>query len=291
MKRIVLLLSVMVLLMLAACTGSAAPNADSDTVVPEEIPAPPPEEPKEELPEYVFEKTALRAEEQALRDSGEVVGYYTYELPQMYIANENNLTEEGRTTALQNAETFNTRMREVLDEAVHNGEEMLRYQEILVEEESVDFVVCDELSSNVYRVGQIVSVVSQCYYYGGGAHPFSYTVTYVYDLSVGQFIDPAQIGDDPEKFRTAAAQLLIEHAESLGEDYVDGYWADYQEIISRWNETAVFFDDTGMTVIFSAYELGPYAMGPVELTLTYEELADVIGEGGLTHLGVLHTAE
>ena len=33
MKRIVLLLSVMVLLMLAACTGSSAPNADSDTVM------------------------------------------------------------------------------------------------------------------------------------------------------------------------------------------------------------------------------------------------------------------
>lgn len=290
MKRIVLLISVMVLLVLVACTQNVAPNADNDTIVPEEIPALPQEEPKEELPQYVFE-TALCAEEQALRDSGEVIGYYSYALPQMQIANEGDLAEEDRTAALHNAEIFNARMREILDEAVHNGEEMLQNQELLVEEESVDFIVCDELSSNVYRMGQIVSVVSQCYYYGGGAHPFSYTVTYVFDLSVGQFIDPAQIGDDPEKFRTAAAQLLTEHAESLGEDYVEGYWADYQEIISRWNETAVFFDENGMTVIFSAYELGPYAMGPVELTLTYEELADVIGEGGLTHLGVLHTAE
>ena len=41
-----------------------------------------------------------------------------------------------------------------------------------------------------------------------------------------------------------------------------------------------------MTVTFSAYELGPYAMGPVELTLSYEVLAQAIGEGGLAHLGV-----
>ena len=84
-----------------------------------------------------------------------------------------------------------------------------------------------------------------------------------------------------------AAEALIRHAESLGEEYTEGFWADYRDIISRWNETAVYFDETGMTVIFSAYELGPYAMGPVELTLTYAELADMIGDGGLSHLGII----
>ena len=84
----------------------------------------------------------------------------------------------------------------------------------------------------------------------------------------------------------AAAELLVAKAEGLGEDYTSGYWSDYAQIISRWNEAAVLFDETGMTVVFSAYELGPYAMGPVELVLTYEELADAIGEGGLAHLGV-----
>ena len=40
-----------------------------------------------------------------------------------------------------------------------------------------------------------------------------------------------------------------------------------------------------MLVIFSPYELGPYSMGSVELRLSYEELADLVGPGGMARLG------
>lgn len=284
MKRIVFLLLIVTLFALVSCAQNVSPDLH---IVPEEIPAEPQEIVQEEEAEYLFENT-ICAEESFLLDSGEVMGYYTYALPQMSIGNEDRLSKEERTAALSRAETFNSRMRDVLEAAVRYGNEMLADHKLLVEEENGPFVVCDELSSTVCRSGQIISVVTQCYYYGGGVHPYSYTVTYTFDLALGQFIDPAQIGDDPESFRTAAAELLIEHAESLGEDYTEGFWADYGDIISRWNETAVIFDENGMTVIFSAYELGPYAMGPVELTLSYEELANVIGDGGLAHLGVMN---
>ena len=286
MKRIMLLISIMFLLGLAACAQNTAVNQG---VVHELMPAPQQETApvQEETPQYLFENT-LCAEKQIHSDSGEMIGYYAYALPQMSIGNEECLTDAARTTALRNVEIFNARMSEILEDAVLYGDEMLWDQKLLVEEEYAPFVACDEVTSSVCRSGQIVTVVSQCYYYGGGVHPYSYTVTYTFDLSAQQFIDPAQIGDHPENFRTAAAELLIAQAESLGEDYTEGYWPDYRDIISRWNETAVIFDESGMTVIFSAYELGPYAMGPVELTLTYEELADAVGEGGLAHLDGLN---
>ena len=41
-----------------------------------------------------------------------------------------------------------------------------------------------------------------------------------------------------------------------------------------------------MLVVFSPYELGPYSMGEVELRVTYEELASLVGEEGLRRLGV-----
>lgn len=40
-----------------------------------------------------------------------------------------------------------------------------------------------------------------------------------------------------------------------------------------------------MTVVYSPYELGPYAMGSVELFLSYSQLGDLLGEGGLERLG------
>lgn len=37
-----------------------------------------------------------------------------------------------------------------------------------------------------------------------------------------------------------------------------------------------------MTVVYSYYELGPYAMGPVEFFLSYDEIRDLLGPGAWT---------
>lgn len=279
------------LLGILALTSCYAGNVQENNLTePGEQTGPPQEEVVYEVPRYQFEYMT-RSDCFVREDTGEESAFYSYSLPTMRVANEAYLTETDCETASRNVAAFNQRMNEVIDEFESFGKEMMEEQKFLVETENVSFAVCDEVDCSTIEMGQIISVVAQCYYYGGGAHPNSYTVTYTFDLSVGQFIDPAQIGDDPEHFRIAAAELLVQHAESLGEEYTSGFWTDYPEIISRWNETAVLFTEEGMTVIFSAYELGPYAMGPVELTLGYEELTDVIGEGGLSHLGVTFDAE
>jgi len=78
---------------------------------------------------------------------------------------------------------------------------------------------------------------------------------------------------------------VVEKAEAL-EEYQPGYWSDYADIIARWNEGTVLFDEEGMLAVYSPYLLGPYAMGEVELRLGYDELAELIGPGGLERLGV-----
>ena len=232
--------------------------------------------------EYVFED-AVQAKDFTTED-GTVVASYRYHVPMMSLGNAEELSKETLEIAERNVTAFNEQMLQILNDAVKYGEEL--------GEESYEGFNCgympfaDEKVLSVVRQGQILNVSEQCYFYGGGAHPFAYADSYTFDLTLGQFIDPLQIGDDPEVFRVQVGQLLVAQAESLGEDYVAGFWSDYAEIISKWNETAVFFETNGMRVIFPVYELGPYAMGPVELFLTYEELADAIGENGLARLGV-----
>ena len=189
--------------------------------------------------------------------------------------------------AQRNVDAFNAHMSKVLEDAVAFGEELPR------EMDGGHFVMpmADEKTLTVSQTGQILNVLVNGYFYGGGAHPHAYSDSYTFDLTVGKFIDPAQIGDDPEVFRVQAAALLTAQAESLGEEYTAGYFDDYAEVIAQWSDATVLFGEDGMTVIFSPYEIGPYAMGPVELFLRYEELADAIGEGGLAHLGVAQTAE
>lgn len=285
MKKRMRILSLLLLLSMFTACGEADVAMLNDTLRNSAVLMP--QEPVVyEAPVYGFESTECTGS-YVREDTGETAASYRYTLPQMYVENEETLSAEDRELAVRNAEAFNARMAELMEEFTAYGEEVLDEQKFLVETgENVPFVAVDEIVGRTVQAGEIVSILAQCYNYCGGAHPNSYTLSYTFDLSIGQFIDPAQIADDPESFRIGAAQLLIEQADSLGEDYTEGFWADYRDSIARWNEAAVMFSEEGMTVIFSVYTLGPYAMGPVELTLDYTTLREALGAGGLAHLGV-----
>ena len=144
----------------------------------------------------------------------------------------------------------------------------------------------DEASASGVRQGQIYSIRINSYSYSGGAHPNSYTDSYLFDLKLGQFIDPAQVADDPVAFQKGAAELLLEKAQEQDEDVRAGFYPEYADVISRWYEGTVLFDSEGMTVVYSPYELGPYALGTVELKVGYDELTELLGPGGLERLGL-----
>ena len=281
MKRIKLTLLLLCAVMLCACRARQAENPTDQ---------PPEQKQQEETLVIKTSEPVYACENQTVsrqftdEESGILYATYSYSVPMMSIANAENLTEDALVIAQRNVEVFNARMQEILDESVTYGEEMGAEVDI---GDSDRWMIVDEKKMTVTQTGQILTVWADCYFYGGGAHPFVYMVSYTFDLSLGNFIDPAQIGDDPESFRVKTAALLVAKAEELGEEYTADFWPDYADIISRWNDTAVKFDADRMIVYFSAYDLGPYAMGPVELILTYEEIADAIGEGGLKHLGVI----
>lgn len=274
MKRMNLVALLLCLAMLCAC-GAKQPNNAS-------APEAPQQEQKEKTSDPVYSYEDILASKQFTdEESGKLYASYSYRVPMMRIANADNLTDDALAIAQRNTDAFNAQMQKILDDAVAFGEENTGEPT----EHFFSMPAADEKELTVLQAGQILTVWADGYFHSGGAHPYVYNDSYTFDLALGQFIDPTQISDDPEAFRVKTAALLVAQAEGLGEDYTSGYWNDYEEIIAHWNEAAVRFDRNGMTVIFSAYELGPYAMGPVELFLTYEELADAIGEGGLAQLG------
>ena len=79
---------------------------------------------------------------------------------------------------------------------------------------------------------------------------------------------------------------LLEKAQEQDEDVRAGFYPEYADVISRWYEGTVLFDSEGMTVVYSPYELGPYALGTVELKVGYDELTELLGPGGLERLGL-----
>ena len=56
--------------------------------------------------------------------------------------------------------------------------------------------------------------------------------------------------------------------------------------MAEWSSYAVSFDETGMTVGFSPYELAAYAAGPQVFHLAYETLLPHLGQHGRALLGL-----
>lgn len=242
--------------------------------------------PEYQEPDYRFD--AVTTAERIEAEDGTILARYSYQILSMSVSNLEKLSPEVQEAVERSVENFNKCMGDLLDRSLESGRELGNSAQELYEDEASfkAFPFYDETSIDSVVTGQIVSVRVDNASYAGGAHPGSYTSSYLFDLSVGQFIDASQIAEDPLAFQTGVAELLVEKAEALGEEYTAGYWENYRDIIRTWNEGTVLFSQEGMTVVYSPYELGPYAMGAVELFASYDELAELLGPGGLAHLGV-----
>lgn len=241
-----------------------------------------------EEPVYQLESTVEREEYTA--EDGTPILSTSYELLQLAVTNEAAISPAARTVVQQVTESFNDQMTSRMDMAreLHRGTMQDAQMAYDVGWAGSEYV--DETSAYAQIVGQVISVRLDNYSYYGGAHPNQYAVGLLFDLDTGRTVDPTQLADDPESFRTGVAELLVIKADSMGEEYVSGYWADYRDILARWNEAAVLFGEGGMVVHYSPYEIGPYAMGELELTVSYNELGPLLGSGGMEKLGLADTA-
>ncbi len=233
-------------------------------------------------PKYQFAVEEERQEFQ--HKDGTLLAYYAYQRPVMELVNAGALSRQEKEAAQRTVDTFNSRIGELMNS--ENSAVKEYAQSDYDNGMGVGLPYYEESETRVTLQGQVASVRIDHYYNMGGAHPNCDTGGLLFDVTAGQFIDPGQLADDQKTFQQGVAELLIEKADSLGEAYTAGYFPDYRDTLRAWEVSgAVIFGSNGMTVIFSPYILGPYAMGPVELTLDYEELSPLIGPSGMAKLG------
>lgn len=266
--------------LLAVCLCVLAACAVSDPAA-EAAPSP-------VYPPAAYQLDTMTAQETFTGNTGAVFADYSYELPTLSVVNLEELSPEDRERAEGNAAAFNQKMGQLLDDSVASGREMADMAQRAYEAGAAAVMgegYFDHTTSVTNRVGSILSVRLDNESYRGGAHAGQVTTGLLFDLEAGHFIDPAQLADDQESFVKGVAELLTALPE-VKKNAATMYWPDHGEILSRWNRAAVLLDDTGMTVVFSPYELGPYALGTVELRLSYDQLYDLLGPGGRERLGI-----
>lgn len=159
-----------------------------------------------------------------------------------------------------------------------------------------------ELASSVYQTDQMVSVAGNYYSFTGGAHGNTMLLSWNFDLSSGAFFDVSMLAEDGPAFLTEVKDELYRQANTPQNDwggaeglkgYVPArdYWEGYENTLANWSSYAVSFNEEGMTVGFSPYELASYAGGPQVFTISYDWLRPRLSQQGLITLGLAEPEE
>lgn len=295
MKRMIPL--VLAACLLTGCGGkeSAPPtvSAPSQPAISVEIadPAPQPAEP------VIYTVTMAAKESTVCTETGETLIATSFRYPVLtaHGVHGDPITEgntEREAAALSVVEAFNDSFADW-----NSGEDFQGDMEIAMEDyawrkaEGMDWMgnYTMELSCTAYQTRRMVSVSGLYYSYTGGAHGNSAHLAWNFDLENGTFFGPELLGG--AELQTAVAEELKRQSAERAAEYdalpEELYWADYEAVLEDWQSSAVSFNEKGMTVAYSPYELAAYAFGAQVYEIPYEFLEPYLSLQGMELLGLV----
>ena len=233
--------------------------------------------------------------DEANAEDGTTLASYTFQLPVLTAVREDgtsinearNKTEE---QALAAAAAFNEKFgkwaaaEEFPEFVASAGEDLALRREWDAQWMPYELT----LDCTVYQTDRIISVAGLYYSYTGGAHPNTWQLGWNFDLEEGIFFGPELLTDGTELQEAVSGEIIRQAQLPLEDGTVpaEWYWEDYEAIIANWTSYTVSFDEEGMEVIFSPYELAPYAAGPQTFRLSYEWLEPHLSAHGRVLLGL-----
>ena len=286
------LLALLMALLLTACASIS--ETDVKSAPPPEVPAVPVQ--TAPAPLHFTVETGVW-EDTAAAEDGTPLAEYTFTLPVLSVRREDGTLVETAETeteqkALETAAVFNEKFgkwaaAEEFGEIVEAAAEHLAQ----CREWKLEWVgpYTLDLDCTIYQTEQMVSVSGVYYSFTGGAHPNTYLLGWSFDLDTGEFFDAKALSDGTALQDHVTEELTRQaRCRASEEDMVpeEIFWEDYESIIADWSSYAVSFDESGMTVAFSPYELAAYAAGAQVFTLSYEELAHHLNQRGQQVLGL-----
>lgn len=78
--------------------------------------------------------------------------------------------------------------------------------------------------------------------------------------------------------------LILDQINGMDQEMRDGLFENYPSVVSQWNNHCVELREEGLLVTFSAYDIGPYAMGALGFDIPYTSITGALGEGGADRL-------
>lgn len=121
-----------------------------------------------------------------------------------------------------------------------------------------------------YQSDKVINLTIDYYSFTGGAHGNGGSLSYFVDPKTGKQIKKEDLFTDVKAFTQLAeqkfrAQQKIPSGSNINET---GYWFDKDSFYLPKN---IFYTDKGILLLYNQYEIAPYADGPIELTIPYNE--------------------
>ena len=233
--------------------------------------------------------------DKAQAEDGTTLASYTFQLPVLTAVREDgtpitDARSEAEEQALAAAAVFNEKFgkwaaAEEFPEFVTSAEEDLA----LRREWDAQWMPYElTLDCTAYQTDRIISVAGLYYSYTGGAHPNTWQLGWNFDLEEGGFFGSEVLADGTELQEAVSGEIIRQAQLPLEDGTVpaEWYWEDYEAIIANWASYTVSFDEEGMVVIFSPYELAPYAAGPQTFRFSYRWLEPHLSVHGRALLGL-----
>ncbi len=234
-------------------------------------------------------------------EDGTELVMYSYQVPELQVLREDGSQVQKAQSpteraALATAETFNSRFsdwteEERLAEIAGYAREDRAWRTESGGEWTEACSYTESLTCQVYQTEHLVSIAAVCDSYTGGAHPNQVLLGWNFDLTTGEFFSPEALAADGQEISNLVAEEIIRQAEARaaenGMESENFFWENYREVAADWGNYALSFDETGMTVGYSPYEMACYAAGPQVFTLTYEQLLPGLSDHGLEVLGLV----
>jgi len=126
----------------------------------------------------------------------------------------------------------------------------------------------------IYQSPEIWNVALENYQFTGGAHPNTHTVFLNFDLDSGQLLDWSDVLTDSLGFvhlAEAAFREVWDISDEVNLDEAGFFWGE------SFHPPANFsLEEEGLRLYYNTYEIAPYALGPTDFILPYEQLNRVL---------------
>ncbi len=239
--------------------------------------------------------TPLTKEEKLTGDDSVVLLTEKYELPQLELQAADG-TVHSLDTEFENSDdrqkadicrTFNEEMKNVAEKFDTAAQEKLKtateyYNSLDESGKSGWSGYSEELTIETpYMTDGILSVLGNGYSGSGGAHPITYSRTWNFDLTAGQFITVDSLTDANNPLGSALTSALTTsifdeiNAKGLGKSYFE----DYASVVEDFsNKASVYFQEKGMVIRFDTDVMAPYAAGQQTFTVSYNRFYYALSE-------------